>query len=159
MGVSFTREFGRPARGNNGLIGGPAAVDRIGHARCRPRGPVHRGDLPPPRHSPRPIVARTSSPGLGRTVCGDGRQVRAEPGFGGWVLARRRVQLLPAPITIRLVRSFAASIGANQLSIWRLFFTRWWTSLSGWLFGERHVQCRLRPLMLGAGAQRVNDER
>ena len=98
-------------------------------------------------------------PGLGRTVCGDGRQVRAEPGFGGCVLARRRVQLLPAPITIRLVRSFAASIGANQLSIWRLFFTQWWTSLSGWLFGERHVQCRLRPLMLGAGAQRVNDER
>jgi hypothetical protein len=43
--------------------------------------------------------------------------VRAEPGFGGCVLARRRVHLWPAPMTIRLVRSFAASIGANRSAI------------------------------------------
>jgi hypothetical protein len=62
-----------------------------------------------PRHSPRSVAARSPAPGLGRTVCGDGRQVRAEPAFGGCVLARRRVYLWPAPMTIRLVRSFAAS--------------------------------------------------
>jgi hypothetical protein len=43
--------------------------------------------------------------------------MRSEPGLGGSFLARRRVYLWPVPMTIRLVRCAAASIGANRSAI------------------------------------------
>ena len=73
--------------------------------------------IPPPLHTPRSVVARTSSPGLGRTVCGHGRQVRAQPGLGGSLLLHRRVCLWRSTMTIRLARCAAASIGANRSAI------------------------------------------
>ena len=75
------------------------------------------GTIPPPLHTPRSVVPRTSSPGLGRTVCGHGRQVRAQPGLGGSLLLHRRVCLRRSAMTIRLARCAAASIGANRSAI------------------------------------------